>query len=98
MADTGRKACPVCGQNANVSNVPPPTIDAYRVECPRCGNFVAPGMLLITQLKGQHSDSDIRELLPYLSAYIRQANARGERVVLEDKNWRNFALAHKSTP
>ena len=58
---------------------------------------VALGMLLITQLKGQHSDPDIKELLPYLSAYIRQANERGERVVLDD-NWRDFALAHKNTP
>ena len=96
MVDTGAKACPVCSQNATVSNLA--ARDGYRVECPRCGNFVAPGMLLITQLKGQHSDPDIKELLPYLSAYIRQANARGERVVLEDKNWRNFAMAHKHTP
>jgi hypothetical protein len=95
MVDTGERACPVCGQNATVSNIA--LEDVYAIACPRCKNFQAPGMLLDTQLKGQRSDADIKELLPYLSAYIRQANSRGERVVL-DENWRNFALANKNTP
>jgi hypothetical protein len=51
----------------------------------------------MTVLKGNESDSETKELLPYLSAYIRQANARGERVVLED-NWPDLAMAHMSTP
>jgi hypothetical protein len=96
MVDASPSECPVCSQNATVSNLG--GRDGYRVECPRCKPFVAPGLLLRTVLKGQNSDSEIKELLPYLSAYIRQSNERGERVVLEDKNWRNFALAHKSTP
>jgi hypothetical protein len=95
MVDTGAKACPVCSQNATVSNLA--GRDGYRVECPRCKPFVAPGLLLRTVLKGQQSDAETKELLPYLSAYIRQANERGERVVL-DENWRDFALAHQSTP
>jgi hypothetical protein len=97
MVDTGLRACPVCGQNANVSNLPPPMIDGYRIECPRCGNFIAPGLLLRTVLKGKDSDSEANELLPHLSAYIRQANARGENVAL-DESWRDFARAHKNTP
>jgi hypothetical protein len=96
MVDTGARACPVCEQNANIISVAS-MIDGYRIECPRCGTFITPGMLLDMQLKGQHSDAATKELLPYLSAYIRQANERREPVVL-DENWRDFALAHKNTP
>jgi hypothetical protein len=49
-------------------------------------------------LKGKQSDADIKGLLPYLSAYIRQANERGEKVALDKDEWRNFAVAHQQTP
>jgi hypothetical protein len=96
MVDTGVRACPVCaGQNARLSGIA--ERDAFRVACHRCGNFLVSGILLFTQLKGQQSDADIKQLLPYLSAYIRQANDRGEHVVLDD-DWQDFAAAHKNTP
>ncbi|MGI0015070.1 MAG: hypothetical protein ACREBU_16760 [Nitrososphaera sp.] len=97
MVDTGERACPVCGQNATVSNVASMT-DGYSVACRRCGRFLVPGILLRTVLKGQHSDSETKELLPYLSAYTRQATERGEKVALDPENWKDFAVAHKHTP
>src|SRR5262245_53588620 len=96
MVNTGPGVCPVCAQKATLYALP--NRDTSRVECPRCGNFLVSGLLLRTVLKGKDSDSETKELLPYLSAYIRQATARGERVVLEVENWQNFALANKNTP
>src|SRR5262249_10253804 len=95
MVNTGPGACPVCGQKATLYAVP--RHDGFRVECPRCGNFIVPGLLLRTVLKGSDSDSETKELLPFLSAYIRQANERDEHIILDD-NWPDFALAHKKTP
>jgi hypothetical protein len=37
-------------------------------------------------------------LLPYLSAYTRQKNERGETVELHSGNWRGCALQHNNTP
>jgi hypothetical protein len=39
----------------------------------------------------------LRGFLPYLRAYIRQANEHGEVVTLHE-NWKEFALAHSNTP
>jgi hypothetical protein len=85
MVDIGAVACPVCSQNATVSK-DPDIVDGDSVECPKRKKFIAPGLLLEPVLKGQHSDSETKELLPYPSAYIRQANERREPVVVLDEN------------
>lgn len=94
MAAADQNSCPICGQRAIVTNVAS-MIDGYKVACDRCGTVVVPGILIRTVLKGQNSDSHIKEFLPYLSAYTRQATERGEQVVLDKTNWQDFALAHK---
>ena len=92
----GAAACPVCSCNANVSKVAE-MIDGHSVECPRCSRFLVPGLLLRTVLRGAQSDRDTKQLLPYLSAYIRQANERGEKVTLDRDHWKEWALAHANT-
>src|SRR2546428_8337633 len=51
-------------------------------------------------LKGRREGLTVEDerLLPYLSAYIRQANSRGITPELNRDNWRDFARAHQTTP
>jgi hypothetical protein len=72
-------------------------IDA-RVECGRCGNFKIARLLYVTALRPNYITDEAKELLPYLSAYTRQASDRGEQVDLNPDNWKHFALACKQTP
>jgi hypothetical protein len=62
-----------------------------------CGEFKITRTLLRTAL-ADNEDNEVKGLLPYLTAHTRQASERGESVVLDTQNWKEFALAHKSTP
>jgi hypothetical protein len=89
------KQCPLCDGKASVYL--PNGIDA-RIECSRCGRFKVTRVLYTTVLRHKNSDAEVQGLLPYVSAYTRQASERGEEIFLENSNWKDFALAHKSTP
>lgn len=91
------KHCVICDGDSNARTLSS-AVDGYGVQCGKCGEFNISGLLTRTLIKGGSSDSETKELLPYLSAYTRQANQRGERASLDADNWRNFALAHKRTP
>jgi len=68
---------------------------AVSVECPRCGRWTAAVDLVLPDL----GRPDNALLMPSLAAYIRKANAAGERAVaLTPENWREFAGAHARTP
>lgn len=86
--------CPICGIEANISNVPNRGA-ANLVECRRCGEFVMTEPLFVAfrRLTG-----DPRALLPYLSAYTRQATVRGIRSELTIGNWEDLAKSHMGTP
>jgi len=86
--------CPLlCGWESRVDHLG----DADRVECELCGEFKITRTLQRTALADRES-TELTELLPYLRAYIRQANQRGEVVALDTRNWKVFAFAHKNTP
>src|SRR5437773_8832642 len=85
--------CHVCGSKATVDHIPQ-FADSYRVECPRCSRFLIAGL---EKRAFENPDAETKSLLPSLSAYIRQANERGEQVRLDEK-WENYALAHRDTP
>jgi len=97
MAKDDQKECPICGKPAEVERSAK-YMDAEFVKCRQCGNYGLPGLLRRTSLKGQKSESSIKELLPYLSAFTRQASERGELVMLDRDNWKLFAQAHKGIP
>jgi nucleoside 2-deoxyribosyltransferase len=88
MADETTKCPLLCGWVAKVHSG-----DAAHVICDHCGEFKVVRTLLAGLGKGE-----AKGLLPYLSAHTRQANQRGEVVTLHTGNWKDFALAHKSTP
>jgi hypothetical protein len=81
--------CPLCGWDAQVANLP----DADRVKCELCGQFQIVRTFLATL-----GNPEAQELLPYLRMHTRQASEQGEIVTLHTMNWKDFALAHKSTP
>jgi len=55
-------------------------------------------MLQRLHLARKATNDEVKNLLPYLSAYTRQASHRGEEVFLNHENWKEFALAHSETP
>jgi len=81
--------CPLCDSEDKVVQ----RSDAYHVNCDHCGKF----KIVPTLLAGLGKEEE-KGLLPYLSAHTRQANQHGEEVTLHTGNWKDFALAHKSTP
>jgi len=88
----GAKPCFVCDLTADVNRVS--SRDAYFVVCGRCGRYQITGTLAATI----RHPGDV-ELLPYLSAYLRQATARGEDIELStSSNWQRLAVAHSRTP
>ncbi len=89
----GETRCPICGIEARITGIG--TRDANFVDCARCGEFVMTGTLFVV-FRGLTPDR--RALLPYLSAYTRQAIARGIRSELTTENWADFAKSHMGTP
>ncbi len=78
---------------------------ASEIVCSHCGTFVIARDLVVIELersplKGRREGLTVEDerLLPYLSAYIRQANSRGITPELNRDNWRDFARAHQTTP
>lgn len=87
--------CPICSLPAEVSEE---TLhDAVRVTCSRCApsnRLTVSGSAARTWLR----DPSHRPVLPYLSAYIRQATDRGEHVVVDDpEKFVELARAHRHT-
>jgi len=93
MPDEVSKCPLLCGWEVNVVHVG----DADQVKCELCGEFTITATLSSTALAERESD-EVESLLPYLRAYIRQANQRGEIVSLNTSNWKDLALPHKYTP
>lgn len=87
--------CPICAQPAEVSQEA--RHDAVRVTCNRC----APSNRLTVSglaARSWSGESEHRSLLPYLSAHVRQATDRGERVLIDDpESWLELARAHRHT-
>jgi len=71
--------------------------DVYKIECDLCCNFVIERLLdrIIETLDNNDED---RQLLPYLRAYIRQANLQQAPVQLDRENWRALARGCSNTP
>ena len=61
------------------------------MKCELCGEFTITGTLLAIGFP----EGNLR---PYIRAHTRQANERGEIVTLNTDNWKDFAVAHQSTP
>ncbi len=91
MTSTTEK-CPICGTQATINRLPQYS-DSYDVQCLRCKRFLIDGM---DKWVFENPDAQVAKLLPGLSAYVRQANERGEYVKL-DENWKEYALARKNT-
>ena len=86
--------CPICGLKASVKHIPLHA-GSYDVECPRCGRYWIDHR---EKRIFETADPETKELLPALSAYVRQANRReGEPFKLYE-NWRDLARAQKDTP
>ncbi len=94
MADTP-SGCPICGRDAELR--PFSHRDGTEVKCPYCGHFGISRSLEVN-LGASRTEENGKILVPYLSAYIRQANEQGREVMLGTHNWRNFAEAHRGTP
>jgi hypothetical protein len=87
------RPCPICKQAAARID-PVPDKDAARIQCGRCGTFVIDADLLGMVDKKQLSTED-EQLLPYLSAYIRELTDHGALVTLDVEDWRALARAQK---
>ena len=85
--------CPLCRGTASLWAYN--GIDA-RIECGRCGTFKLTRRLYDTTLEALNRE--MKELLPYLSAHTRQASERGEEILLEVDNWKDYAMAHRAVP
>lgn len=83
--------CPLCGWDAETESVGGRDASAFR--CGTCGNFEATRSFLAMVRGGGD-----QELMPFLSAHVRQETERGIRVVLHTDNWRDLARAHAHTP
>jgi len=94
MPDKASK-CPICGRDAELRAFA--HRDATEVRCTHCGHFGISRTFEVN-LGSVRSESAENRLLPYLSAYIRQANERGDEVMLGTHNWKGFATAHQGTP
>jgi nucleoside 2-deoxyribosyltransferase len=88
-----RNECPICGKPP-VYFQPYGNRDASQIKCERCGDF-AMSRTLIVNLKGRTEEE--ARLLPYLSAYTRQASGRGGVIELNSGNWLEFARSRANT-
>jgi hypothetical protein len=87
------RSCPICKQ-ARARTDPVPDKDAARIQCGRCGTFVIDAALLGMMDKKQLRAKG-EQLLPYLSAYIREVNDNGALIMLDLENWQALARAQK---
>jgi len=85
------QACLICQWDAEVKQ----SSDAIYLKCEKCGIFSFTRTLAAT-IRGLNL-TDLN-LLPFLRCYIRQANQRDEKPVLNTENWKDFARAHTLTP
>ena len=90
------KMCPICARPATQLNDEPAT-NIYYVACRKCGKFSLSGLEYETFFELHNSDSTEKVLLPYLSAYTRHATERGERIFLDNENWKEDAAAYAHT-
>jgi len=69
--------------------------DAYTIECERCGEFTIEGILprILKTL-----DEENKRLIPYLSAYIKEENQKGNKPEITTENWKDCALVPTMTP
>ncbi len=82
--------CPVCRRaDAKIES-------GGVVSCNRCGRY-APESRFLAVLSIIHEDPDLRWLLLYLSAHLRQASERGEVVEVGHANWQALADGHAHT-
>jgi hypothetical protein len=94
MSNHDPRSCPVCGSANAVTDS---RVDEIRFRCDRCGLFGL-GFRFLAGLKTIRQQSDFVELLPYLSAALRQASDRGEVIELNHDNWKMVAEGHSRTP
>ena len=94
----GSEPCPVCGQPASYRAVDT-AIDADSIFCPTCTNLKTPFMIIgsprLILCDKAHLKSEQKQLLPSLSAYLRQMSSRGEIVVLSEDNWEVLARSYQ---
>jgi hypothetical protein len=87
-------ACLVCEwQEASVSREH--DRDAYAIECGRCGEFTIEGIL---PRIWKTLDEEDKSLIPYLSAYIKEENQKGNKPEITTENWKDYALVPRATP
>lgn len=97
MATNEATSCPICG-TPTAKIIRAANGEIVNVRCRTCGNFAVVASFYRIGLNGPKSKPEISKFLPYLSAYTRQASERGEQVMLDSRNWQDFALAHMGTP
>ena len=84
--------CPICAGIAGIASLLP-NQDAVRICCERCGHFY-----VSTSNRRFFEGLSDRNLLPFLSAHIRQNSGPSAPLVLRYEDWESHALAHKATP
>lgn len=96
----GSEPCPVCGQPASYRAVDT-AIDANSFLCPTCTNLETPftitGLLRLILRDKTHLKSEQKQLLPGLSAHLRQMSNRGEIVTLSEDNWEALARSYQNS-
>ncbi len=94
--DVRRGSCPnpTCQWDAWERDLP--DRDASDFDCRRCGRYKM-ASLLIRAFRGGLDEAEDQGLLPYLSAYSKQANEAGIVPVFEASTWRDLARTHAAT-
>jgi hypothetical protein len=90
--DRRHQTCCICRQEPT-SVEHRSTGDDYRYQCPRCGTFLVTGTTYALLWDTPHQN-----LLPYLSAFTRQASERGEEPRVDIETWRPIADGYRRTP
>jgi hypothetical protein len=82
--------CPICDSTGATVTIPGLS---RQVRCNRCGSFS-----IDLRIGAVLKDPDLQELRPYLSAHLRQAHERGERIAVRWDTWKALAEGHAHTP
>ena len=97
----GAEPCPVCEQPASYRAVDT-AIDVDAFLCPTCTNLETPftitGLLRLILRDRVHLKPEQKQLLPSLSARLRQMSTRGKLVALSEDNWEALAQSYQSNP
>lgn len=93
-----KRSCPICLAAADLQSLMPLTV--FEIECDRCGRFqITHDLANWWRQERERLDGTLRAeeeaLLPYLSAYTRQAAAM---VRLDTTNWKGLAKLHIGVP